>query len=194
VLRSQELHNRRAVQTAGSKVNARDIKIVSTRRITNDHTRTPRTGAGPCGPSTRNPCPDRCQVTGAGKRLPPATAHEAARKAAQNELFAARRSLKMAQDAKDEQWVKGADPGRGRARHAFPFGCKVMSKHKGVTTKMRVQRALESRAAGTLLVRGWHICKRGPLFGWAAVHSTGTEYLGHSIEAAARKLGLGEAK
>ncbi len=43
------------------------------------------------------------------RRLYPATAAESARGALQNELFAARRSLKMAQDAKDEKWIKGAD-------------------------------------------------------------------------------------
>lgn len=42
------------------------------------------------------------------RRLPAATAHEAARVAAQNELFAARRSLKMAQEARDNHWIKNA--------------------------------------------------------------------------------------
>lgn len=42
-------------------------------------------------------------------RLPAATAHTAARNAAQNELFAARRSVKMAQGAKDEKWIRNAD-------------------------------------------------------------------------------------
>lgn len=37
-----------------------------------------------------------------------ATAHEAARRAAQNELFAARRSLKMAQEANDLAWIERA--------------------------------------------------------------------------------------
>jgi len=42
------------------------------------------------------------------RKLYPAHAHQAARNAAQNELFAARRSLKMAQDAKDAIWIKNA--------------------------------------------------------------------------------------
>lgn len=47
-------------------------------------------------------------MTAPRRRLYPATAHEAARSAAQNELFAARRSLKMAQEAKDPEWVNSA--------------------------------------------------------------------------------------
>lgn len=47
-------------------------------------------------------------MTAPRRRLYPATAHEAARSAAQNELFAARRSLKMAQDSGDTAWINNA--------------------------------------------------------------------------------------
>lgn len=49
-------------------------------------------------------------------RLPASTQADAARNAAQNELFAAVRSSKMAQEAGDAEWIKRADIREARAR------------------------------------------------------------------------------
>lgn len=55
-------------------------------------------------------------VTPKNGRLPASTQADATRKKAQNELFAAQRSVKMAQDAKDGEWIKRADIREARAR------------------------------------------------------------------------------
>ncbi len=67
---------------------------------------------------------------------------------------------------------------------------------RGVTTKQKILKRISINAPEVSLHRGWHLDGAGPArFGWGAYYPTGRVfYLGRTLEAVARSLGIGDGK